>query len=47
MHDGAPTQFLLAFRKFLNIWNILEKWMGQRIPAAWSARSSDLKHLKV
>jgi hypothetical protein len=44
MRDGAPPDFHLEVREFLN--NLLqEQWIGRNGPRAWPALSPDLNIL--
>lgn len=46
MHGGAPPDFLLAVREFVNS-VFAERWIGQSGPTAWRARSPDLNPLHL
>lgn len=41
MQDGAPPQFAIVVREWLNI-HFPGKWMGRRGQYEWPARSPDL-----
>jgi hypothetical protein len=44
MHDGAPANFSLVARRYLNR-KLPSRWMGRGGPIAWSPRSPDLNPL--
>jgi hypothetical protein len=44
MHDGAPANFSLVARRYLNR-KFPGQWIGSSGPIAWPLRSSDLNPL--